>query len=57
MIHKTQLGNGLTVIIDHDSSAKTVTCEYIVAAGSLDEQGNSYEEDNNFGVAHFTEHK
>lgn len=56
MIHKTQLGNGLTVIIDHDSSAKTVTCEYIVAAGSLDEQGNSYEEDNNFGVAHFTEH-
>lgn len=55
MIYKTILDNGLTIILDNDPAAKTFTCKYVVAAGSLDETG-SYTDKNNFGVAHFTEH-
>lgn len=55
MIYQTQLNNGLTIIVDYDDNAKTVTCEYVVAAGSIDEHG-TYDGENNFGVAHFTEH-
>lgn len=55
MIYKTVLDNGLTLVLDYDSNAKTVTTKYVVAAGSLDEQGQ-YNESNNFGVMHFLEH-
>ena len=55
MIYKTKLDNGLTIVIDQDKNAKTVTIKYLVAAGSLDEIGD-YNGDNNYGVAHFTEH-
>lgn len=55
MIYKTKLKNGLTIIIEQDLNAKSCTCEYVVACGSLDEFG-SYSGDNNFGVSHFVEH-
>ena len=55
MLYKTKLHNGLQVIIEQDTNAKSCTFEYIVACGSLDEQGNYYS-NNNFGVAHFVEH-
>lgn len=55
MVYKTQLENGLQVIIEQDTNAKSCTFEYIVACGALDEQG-TYNGENNFGVAHFVEH-
>ena len=55
MIYKTQLKNGLQIVIEQDTNAKSCTFEYIVACGALDERG-SYDEENNFGVAHFVEH-
>ena len=45
-----KLSNGLTVIIEPDTSLKTCTIKYVVAAGSLDEKGFPP------GIAHFTEH-
>lgn len=55
MIYKTQLDNGLQIIIDQDLNSKTCTIQYTVAVGALDETG-SYLNDNNFGVCHFIEH-
>lgn len=55
MIYKTVLDNGLTLVLDYDSNAKTITTKYVVAAGSIDEQG-IYKGKNNFGVMHFLEH-
>lgn len=55
MIYKTQLENGLQIVIEQDTNAKSCTFEYIVACGALDEHG-SYNGTNNFGVAHFVEH-
>lgn len=55
MIYKTQLENGLQIVIEQDTNAKSCTFEYIVACGALDEYG-SYNGTNNFGVAHFVEH-
>ena len=55
MIYKTTLKNGLQIVIEQDKNAKSCTCEYIVACGSLDESGD-YNNINNFGVAHFVEH-
>ena len=49
-INKTVLDNGLTVVIDKESDAKTVTLKYVIAAGSFDEN------EHNAGCAHFVEH-
>ena len=54
-LYKTKLDNGLNIVIENITDAKTVTIKYVVAAGSLDETG-SYNGKNNFGSAHFCEH-
>lgn len=50
MINETKLENGLLVITNSDSNAKTTTISYTVKCGSYDE------EESNRGIAHFTEH-
>lgn len=55
MIYKITLDNGLQIVADQDLNSKTCTIQYVVAAGSLDEEG-LYTGENNFGAAHFIEH-
>lgn len=49
-MEKTVLKNGLTVITNNDSNAKTVTLSYAARVGSYNEDRE------NMGIAHFTEH-
>ena len=55
MIFKKTLDNGLQLVLEQDTNAKTITCQYTIAVGSLDEIG-SYKGDNNFGIYHIIEH-
>lgn len=50
MLQKTTLDNGLVIVTNHNDYNKTTTISYTVRCGSYNE------EDNNRGIAHFTEH-
>lgn len=50
MINKTKLHNGLSIVSYSDPNAKTVTLSFTVNVGSYNEK------EDNYGIAHFTEH-
>ena len=50
MINKVKLHNGLSIVSYYDPNAKTVTLSFTVNVGSHSEK------EDNYGIAHFTEH-